>query len=87
MDRGEFAESLSDGQREFIEATRDAFIKDAETCYERYKSWHKEYYFDELTYNMYAANVVTFMLDEPLPNSLQKIEAAYLDLINQRKDK
>lgn len=86
MDRREFAASLSDGQREFIEALRDEFIKEAEKCYERYIKWSEECDFDELTYNIYAANVFTFMLNETLPSAFQKIEEAYLDLINKRKD-
>ena len=87
MDRAEFAASLSDEQREFIEETRDAFIRDAETCYECYKSFDKEYYFDELTYSIYSANVLTFILNAPLTSAIQKIEEAYVDLIDKRKGK
>ena len=55
MDRGEFAASLSDGQREFITTMRDGHINAARLDVEYYKDWRFERDFKIIETNIVAA--------------------------------
>ena len=85
MDRREFAASLSDEQREFIENMRDDHINAARLDVECYKDYGKEHHFATLEVNIVAAQSFNFLLNEKLPDSYRSVYSDYREIFYQRE--
>lgn len=86
MTKKEFAASLSDEQREFIENMRDGHINAARLDVECYKDYGKEHYFATLEVNIVAAQSFNFLLNEKLPDSYRSVYADYREIFRQREE-
>ena len=84
MDRGEFAASLSDEQREFIEGMRDDAVKAGKSHMNGYKEVQYEFYFGALERNIAAAQAYHFLLNEIMPDSFKETYDEYEEIARKR---